>query len=87
VYEYRIDAAHLDGGNGLPCDGVPDVAGHEGESFGPGGNNEGCALPIAQFNFLAQGDGTAEDTSSLADGEVETLDPRMVMHIHEAFNQ
>jgi len=87
VYEYRIDAAHLDGGNGLPCDGVPDAAGHEGESFGPGGNNEGCALPIAQFNFLAQGDGTAEDTSSLADGEVETLDPRMVMHIHEAFNQ
>jgi len=87
VYEYRIDAAHLDGSNGLPCDGVPDAAGSEGASFLAGGNNEGCALPIAQFDFVAQGDNTPDDTSSLPDGSIETLDPRMVMHIHEAFNQ
>jgi hypothetical protein len=81
VYEYRIDAAHLDGANGLPCTGDP------ADGFDVGEGNEGCAMPITQFDFLAQGDGTSEDTSNLADGEVETLDPRMVMHIHEAFNQ
>jgi hypothetical protein len=44
-------------------------------------------LPIAQFDFVAQGDNTPDDTSGLDDGEVETLDPRMVMTIHQAFSQ
>ncbi len=76
VYEYRIDAAHLDGSNGLPCTGDP------ADGFGPGEGNEGCALPIAQFEFVS--DGT---TSIVPAGEIETVDPRMLMHIHEAFNQ
>ena len=78
VYEYLIDTASLDGGSaagdgsGL-CDG--DHAGGIA-SYGLGGSNSGCALPIAQFDFLA------------ADGvTVEKLDPRMVMTIHEAFVQ
>lgn len=41
----------------------------------PAGNNSGCALPIATFTW---DDGN---------GGVETLDPRMVMTIHEAFVQ
>jgi hypothetical protein len=81
ILEYRIDAAHLDGGNGLPCTGDP------ADGFGPGQGNEGCALPIAQFDFVAQGDGTEDDTSGLPDGVIETIDPRMVMTIHEAFVQ
>jgi hypothetical protein len=87
IYEYRIDAGHLDGGllNGDgsgSCDGVPDAAGSEGASFLPGGSNAGCALPIAQFEFKSDG-----VTSGLPAGTVETLDPRMVMTIHEAFTQ
>jgi hypothetical protein len=62
VYEYRIDAAHLDATDGT-C---------SGDSMG---DNSGCALPIATFTW---DDG---------DGGVETLDPRMVMTIHEAFVQ
>ncbi len=62
VYEYRIDAAHLDASDGT-CTGDP---------FG---DNSGCALPIAEFTW--------DDGS----GGVETLDPRMVMTIHEAFVQ
>lgn len=72
LYEYRIDAASIDGAS-ASCTGNP--AGGAA-SFGAGGANEGCAMPIAQFDFLA------------ADGvTVETLDPRMVMTIHEAFVQ
>ena len=87
LYEYRIDAGHLDGGslngNGSgACDGTPDAAGFEGNSFLPGGNNAGCALPIARFDFISDG-----VTSGLPAGMVETLDPRMVMTIHEAFTQ
>lgn len=78
LYEYRIDEDHLDGGaawGGVPCTG------------NPGDGSTGCALPIAQFDFVAQGDGTDADTSNLPDGTIETLDPRMVMTIHEAFVQ
>ena len=80
ILEYRIDAAHMDGASG-PCTGDP------ADDFGPGGDNRGCALPIAVFEFVARGDGTAEDTSDLPDGVVESIDPRMVMTIHEAFVQ
>lgn len=76
VYEYRMDAAHLDGAGGLPCTGDP------ADGYGPGEGNEGCAMPIAQFDFVSDG-----VTSSLPAGTVETLDPRMVMTIHEAFTQ
>ncbi|MEN8106834.1 MAG: hypothetical protein ABFS22_02380 [Pseudomonadota bacterium] len=76
IYEYRIDAAHLDGAGGLPCTGDP------ADGYGPGEGNEGCALPIAQFDFVSDG-----MTSTLPVGTVETLDPRMVMTIHEAFTQ
>jgi hypothetical protein len=76
ILEYRIDAAHLDGGNGKPCTGDPN------DGYGPGGGNEGCAMPIAQFDFLSDG-----VTSNLPVGDVENLDPRMVMTIHEAFTQ
>ena len=60
MIEYRIDAGHLDGVNGS-CDGVP------------GGNNSGCAMPIAEFGGSANGD--------------ENLDPRMLMPIQRAFIQ
>ena len=81
ILEYRMDAAHLDGANGLPC------TGDANDGYGPGEGNEGCAMPIAVFEFVAQGDGTDDDTSGLPDGVVETIDPRMVMTIHEAFVQ
>jgi len=80
ILEYRMDAAHLDGASGS-CTGDP------ADGYGPGQGNEGCAMPIAQFNFVAQGDGTAGDTSGLPDGTIESIDPRMVMTIHEAFTQ
>jgi hypothetical protein len=80
ILEYRMDAAHLDGASGS-CTGDP------ADGYGPGEGNEGCAMPIAQFNFVAQGDGTEDDTSDLPDGTIETIDPRMVMTIHEAFTQ
>lgn len=80
VYEYRIDAAHLDGANGT-CTGDP------ADGFGrlpvPGDDgNAGCAQPIAQFDFKSDG-----FTSTLPPDTIETLDPRMVMTIHEAFTQ
>ena len=77
VYEYLIDKAHQDGGalagdgSGL-CNGDPND---------PAGNT-GCAMPIAQFDFVNR-----TGTSSLPIGAVETTDPRMLMHIHEAYNQ
>jgi hypothetical protein len=80
ILEYRMDAAHMDGASGS-CTGNP------ADGYGPGEGNEGCALPIAVFNFVAQGDNTADDTSGLPDGVIETIDPRMVMTIHEAFVQ
>ncbi len=84
VYEYRIDAAHLDGGalagdGSGNCDGDPSQG---AASFQPGGSNAGCALPIAEFKLVSDG-----LTSDLPAGQVETIDPRMLMHIHEAFNQ
>jgi hypothetical protein len=75
IYEYRMDAAHLDGASGL-CTGDP------ADGYGPGEGNEGCAMPIAQFDFVSDG-----VTSGLPAGTVETIDPRMVMTIHEAFTQ
>jgi hypothetical protein len=42
----------------------------------PSGVNTGCAVPIAQFEF-----------TDSPGGNVEKLDPRMVMTIHEAFTQ
>ena len=72
LYEYRIDAASLDGATGL-CTGNPLVP----------AENVGCAMPIAQFDFVKQSD----SGGTLPDGTIETLDPRMVMTIHEAFVQ
>ena len=68
VYEYRIDNAHIDGANGL-CTGNPN------DGYGVGQGNEGCAMPIAQFDVKD------------ANGNVELVDPRMLMPIHEAFIQ
>ena len=48
VYEYRIDAAHIDGASG-PCNGDPDDP----------ANNVGCASPIAEF-VLKDADGNTE---------------------------
>ena len=76
IYEYRMDAAHMDGAGGLPCTGDP------ADGYGPGEGNEGCAMPIAQFDFVSDG-----VTSGLPAGTIETIDPRMVMTIHEAFTQ
>ena len=79
VYEYLIDKDHQDGGalagdgSGL-CNGDPNDA----------AANAGCAMPIAQFDFVKRDAGASP---GLAIGDVEDLDPRMVMHIHEAFNQ
>lgn len=53
VYEYRIDSAHIDGGNGNPCTGNPT------DGFGSGEGNEGCAMPIAKFELL-DGSGSVE---------------------------
>ncbi len=78
VYEYLIDKDHQDGG-ALAGDGSGLCNGDPNDEAA----NAGCAMPIAQFDFINRGEGT----SSLPIGAVETLDPRMVMHIHEAFNQ
>jgi len=69
IYEYRIDSAHLDGGS-LAGDGRGNCNGDPNDQPG----NAGCAMPIAQFDFVSNGD-------------IETIDPRMVMTIHEAFTQ
>ena len=69
ILEYRMDSAHMDGAGGLPCTGNPS------DGYGAGEGNEGCAMPIAQFEFVDAG------------GNVEKIDPRMVMTIHEAFTQ
>jgi hypothetical protein len=63
VYEYLIDEAHWDSTTGT-CTGVP------------GGNNTGCAQPIAQFEI-----------TDVPGGTVQKIDPRMVMTVHEAFIQ
>ncbi len=70
VYEYRIDVAHIDGAGGLPCTGDP------ADGYGPGEGNEGCAMPIAQFDLIDP-----------VTGDVDLVDPRMLMPIHEAFIQ
>lgn len=77
VYEYRIDLAHLDGGSAAG-DGSGRCNGDPNDQTG----NSGCALPIAQFDFVSDG-----LTSALPNGAIETIDPRMVMTIHEAFTQ
>jgi len=70
IYEYRIDKANWDDTTGL-CTGNP------ADLFvGPAPSNSGCALPIAQFEFLDMPSGTAQK-----------IDPRMVMTVHEAFVQ
>ena len=69
VYEYRIDNAHIDGANGS-CTGNP------GDGYGAGQGNEGCAMPIAQFDVIDP-----------VTGAVDLVDPRMLMPIHEAFIQ
>ena len=77
IYEYRISEAHWDGGSA-----AGDGSGNcNGDPNDPAGNT-GCAMPIAQFDFVSDG-----FTSSLPAGTIETLDPRMVMTIHEAFTQ
>ncbi|VAW50713.1 hypothetical protein MNBD_GAMMA05-2641 [hydrothermal vent metagenome] len=77
VYEYLIDKAHQDGGV-LAGDGSGNCNGDPNDPAG----NTGCAMPIAQFDFVNR-----TGTSSLPIGAIEGLDPRMVMHIHEAYNQ
>jgi len=77
IYEYRIDLAHLDGGSAAG-DGSGRCNGDPNDQEG----NKGCALPIAQFDFLSDG-----MTSGLPAGDIEKIDPRMVMTIHEAFTQ
>lgn len=86
ILEYRIDAAHMDGASGS-CTGDPTDGFGRPEEDPDDDGNAGCAQPIAVFNFVAQGDGTEDDTSGLPDGVIETIDPRMVMTIHEAFVQ
>jgi len=77
VYEYLISKEHQDGGS-LAGDGSGLCNGDPNDPAG----NTGCAMPIAQFDFVNR-----TGTSSLPIGAIEKLDPRMVMHIHEAFNQ
>jgi hypothetical protein len=77
LLEYMIDDAHLDGGSawgGGSCNGDPND---------PAGNT-GCALPIVRYAFINRGESGA---SAVPEGSEETLDPRMVMAIHEAFVQ
>jgi hypothetical protein len=77
IYEYRISEEHWDGGSA-----AGDGSGNcNGDPNDPAGNT-GCALPIAQFDFVSDG-----VTSGLPAGDIETLDPRMVMTIHGAFTQ
>jgi len=56
---------------------TPEAAdGHDGSCSGdPFGDNSGCARPVATFEFKDEF------------GNVETIDPRMLMTIHEAFGQ
>ncbi len=77
IYEYRIDEDHWDGG-AEAGDGSGNCNGDPNDPAG----NTGCALPIAQFDFVSDG-----VTSGLPAGAIETLDPRMVMTIHGAFTQ
>jgi hypothetical protein len=77
IYEYLIDKGHQDGGE-LAGDGSGRCNGDPNDPDG----NTGCAMPIAQFDFVNR-----TGTSDLPIGVVETVDPRMVMHIHEAYNQ
>jgi hypothetical protein len=77
IYEYRISEEHWDGGSA-----AGDGSGNcNGDPNDPAGNT-GCAQPVAQFDFVSDG-----VTSGLPAGTIETLDPRMVMTIHEAFTQ
>ena len=80
VYEYRIDKAHQDGGP-LAGDGSGRCNGDPNDPAG----NTGCAMPIAQFDFVNRGG--AVSNPDIGPGDIETIDPRMVMHIHEAYNQ
>jgi hypothetical protein len=72
VAEYIIHPNFTDGGaayGGDKCTGDPadEIV---------GGDNAGCAQPIAMFDY------TSPD-----DGAVQKVDPRMLMVIHEAFGQ
>ena len=69
VAEYIIHPNFTDGGaayGGAGCDGNPTTP----------VTNQGCAQPIATFEYTPPGG-----------GPVETVDPRMLMVIHEAFGQ
>jgi hypothetical protein len=77
IYEYRIDEDHWDGG-AAAGDGSGNCNGDPNDPAG----NTGCATPLAQFDFVSDC-----VTSGLPAGTIETLDPRMVMTIHEAFTQ
>ncbi|GEM_PF-1021942 len=80
VYEYLIDKAHQDGGP-LAGDGSGRCNGDPNDPAG----NTGCAMPIAQFDWVNRGG--AVSNPNIGPGDIETVDPRMVMHIHEAYNQ
>jgi len=73
LLEYMIDDAHLDGGS--VWGGVPCT----GDSAD---GSVGCALPIVRYSFINR-----DSSDGIVDGTLETLDPRMVMTIHEAFIQ
>jgi len=72
VGEYSILPADADAIDGT-CTGAQAGA---ASSFGPGGENSGCAQPIA--TFLGRNNVT---------GSEDFVDPRMLMVIHEAFVQ
>lgn len=79
LLEYMIDADHLDGG-ALAGDGSGACNGDPNDPAG----NAGCALPVVRYSFINRGESGA---SAVPIGSEETLDPRMVMAIHEAFVQ
>lgn len=72
VGEYSILPADADATDGT-CTGAQAGA---ASSYGPGGENSGCAQPIA--TFLGRNNVT---------GNTDFVDPRMLMVIHEAFVQ
>jgi len=74
VGEYSILPADADATDGT-CTGAQ---GGAASSYGPGGENSGCAQPIATFLGRANGNNVIVD---------DFVDPRMLMVIHEAFVQ
>lgn len=70
----RVYEYRIDEGHTDGAGGLP-CTGDPDDGYGVGEGNEGCATPIATFNL--------KDES----GNIELVDPRMLMPIHEAFIQ